>query len=63
MKTLLLAAAIVILGVNANHSLAKRAPTLVYQTKIVEHGGGCRKNSPPGQCCHMNRKTGTVHCH
>lgn len=27
------------------------------------HGGGCRKNSPPGQCCHMNNSTGTVHCH
>ena len=28
-----------------------------------EHGGGCRKSSPPGQCCHMDNKTGTVHCH
>ncbi|WP_074914031.1 hypothetical protein [Celeribacter halophilus] len=27
------------------------------------HGGGCRKNSPPGQCCHMQTSTGTVHCH
>ena len=27
------------------------------------HGGGCRKDSPPGQCCHMDRKAGTVHCH
>lgn len=27
------------------------------------HGGGCRKNSPPGQCCHMDNSTGTVHCH
>lgn len=33
---------------------------------IVEapaHGGGCRKNSPPGQCCHMDRKADTSHCH
>ncbi|MDP3338910.1 hypothetical protein [Frigidibacter sp.] len=29
----------------------------------VEHGGGCRKSSPPGQCCHMQTSTGTVHCH
>lgn len=29
----------------------------------VAHGGGCRKNSPAGQCCHMDRKAGTVHCH
>ena len=27
------------------------------------HGGGCRKSSPPGQCCHMDNRTGTVHCH
>ncbi|MDF1609360.1 hypothetical protein PZ897_14335 [Hoeflea sp. YIM 152468] len=27
------------------------------------HGGGCRKSSPPGQCCHMDNRTGQVHCH
>lgn len=27
------------------------------------HGGGCRKSSPPGKCCHMEKKTGKVHCH
>jgi len=27
------------------------------------HGGGCRKASPPGQCCHMETATGQVHCH
>jgi len=27
------------------------------------HGGGCRKDSPMGQCCHMDHKTGLVHCH
>jgi len=27
------------------------------------HGGGCRKSSPPGQCCHMDNSTGRVHCH
>ncbi len=32
-------------------------------SNIVEHGGGCRKSSPPGQCCHMDNSTGTVHCH
>ncbi len=32
-------------------------------TATVEHGGGCRKSSPPGQCCHMQNSTGTVHCH
>lgn len=29
----------------------------------LAHGGGCRKSSPPGQCCHMETKTGIVHCH
>ncbi|WP_339857644.1 hypothetical protein [Thalassospira alkalitolerans] len=29
----------------------------------IEHGGGCRKSSPPGQCCHMDNKAGSVHCH
>ncbi len=28
---------------------------------VVEHGGGCRKSSPPGQCCHGGSKP--VHCH
>ncbi|WCR13112.1 hypothetical protein [Paracoccus seriniphilus] len=27
------------------------------------HGGGCRKSSPPGQCCHMDNSRGSVHCH
>ena len=30
---------------------------------VVFHGGGCRKSSPPGQCCHLQTSTGTVHCH
>jgi len=34
-----------------------------YLNSVIAHGGGCRKNSPPGQCCHMDRKTGVVHCH
>ena len=38
-------------------------PTAGVEKQIVEHGGGCRKSSPPGQCCHMDRKAGTVHCH
>jgi hypothetical protein len=27
------------------------------------HGGGCRKSSPAGMCCHMDNSTGSVHCH
>ncbi len=29
----------------------------------ASHGGGCRKASPPGQCCHMDNRVGRVHCH
>lgn len=48
MKTLILIAALV----------AVLIPSLAQA-----HGGGCRKSSPPGQCCHMDHSTGTVHCH
>ena len=37
--------------------------TSLPTASALAHGGGCRKDSPPGQCCHMERKTGTVHCH
>lgn len=30
---------------------------------VLAHGGGCRKASPPGQCCHMDNRVGMVHCH
>ncbi len=40
------------------------AVTLVFATTAaMAHGGGCRKSSPPGQCCHMDNSTGYVHCH
>jgi len=32
-------------------------------TSEIAHGGGCRKNSPRGQCCHMQKSVGVVHCH
>ena len=32
-------------------------------TPVAEHGGGCRASSPPGQCCHADKKRGGVHCH
>jgi hypothetical protein len=37
--------------------------TRILSSEIVEHGGGCRKSSPAGQCCHMDHSTGVVHCH
>lgn len=36
---------------------------LTYPTITEAHGGGCRKSSPPGQCCHMDNSVGEVHCH
>ncbi len=36
---------------------------LAAVSTAMAHGGGCRKSSPPGQCCHMETKTGVVHCH
>ncbi|WP_417829824.1 hypothetical protein [Thalassospira sp.] len=38
-------------------------PALLNVDQMVAHGGGCRQSSPPGQCCHMDHKTGIVHCH
>lgn len=37
------------------------APVLAAED--IAHGGGCRKSSPPGQCCHMDNSVGSVHCH
>ncbi len=40
------------------------AISLVFVSNVVlAHGGGCRKSSPVGQCCHKETKTGEVHCH
>jgi len=40
---------------------------MVSATTLVSpsfaHGGGCRKSSPPGQCCHIDNSVGQVHCH
>jgi len=36
---------------------------LLPEGREIGHGGGCRKSSPPGKCCHMQKSTGKVHCH
>lgn len=43
-----------------------QATTTTPQTGVqaetsFEHGGGCRKDSPPGLCCHAGSKP--YHCH
>jgi hypothetical protein len=40
----------------------RTSPSILTNDPIA-HGGGCRKNSPAGQCCHLQKSTGTVHCH
>lgn len=47
----------------AGYSSTFASHQTIIQVETVEHGGGCRKSSPPGQCCHMDHKTGIVHCH
>ncbi|WP_349358310.1 hypothetical protein [Stappia sp.] len=35
---------------------------LAFATVSVHaHGGGCRKDSPPGKCCHAGSQP--YHCH
>lgn len=33
----------------------------VTSSPVLAHGGGCRKDSPPGQCCHAGSRP--YHCH
>lgn len=63
MKYFLLAAFAAVLTFGVHQAVAKVETVPVYQADIAEHGGGCRKSSPPGQCCHMDNSTGRVHCH
>lgn len=42
---------------------ATQHPIQLDGHQVVSHGGGCRKSSPPGQCCHMDNSQGRVHCH
>ncbi|KIC36828.1 hypothetical protein [Leisingera sp. ANG-M7] len=45
------------------HATPAAALAPAFGPDVVMHGGGCRKSSPPGQCCHMKKATGEVHCH
>lgn len=64
MKQLAIAAALLWVPITPSYALAENGDQSVrVASDVVHHGGGCRKSSPPGQCCHMDRKTGVVHCH
>ncbi|WP_417826461.1 hypothetical protein [Thalassospira povalilytica] len=63
MKTAMMLVITVLIAFGAHHVPAQAGSELAIVDQLIEHGGGCRKSSPPGQCCHMDRKAGTVHCH
>lgn len=58
-----------VLGISALFALGAElmpvhaAGSVIISDQMIEHGGGCRKSSPPGLCCHMDNKAGSVHCH
>ena len=63
MRMVLFTAVAAFVGFGANVTVAKTTSDPEIKTDIIEHGGGCRKNSPPGKCCHKDNSTGTTHCH
>ncbi|QCF25353.1 hypothetical protein soil367_05075 [Hydrocarboniclastica marina] len=34
---------------------------VLFASSALAHGGGCRKDSPQGQCCHAGKQH--YHCH
>jgi hypothetical protein len=46
-------------GAQAHDLVTPATPQI--STPGPEHGGGCRKDSPRGQCCHAGSKP--YHCH
>ena len=63
MKSIAAATLIILVSLSSAFAGVQPADTFSVGTELPEHGGGCRKSSPPGQCCHMDRKKGSVHCH
>ncbi len=39
------------------------AALIILPAISYAHGGGCRKSSAAGECCHEEHSTGIVHCH
>ncbi len=63
MKVMMLLAIGAVVAIVADPMPVHAAGGLTVMDQVIEHGGGCRKSSPPGQCCHMDNKAGSVHCH
>lgn len=58
-STLMIAVA---LSIAAPYSFAGQvALTGLATDQTIAHSGGCRKDSPQGQCCHAGSKP--YHCH
>jgi hypothetical protein len=63
MKTLLFALCLSVAVLSAGYAIATVPAKPIHGQEEIEHGGGCRKSSPAGQCCHKDHSTGMVHCH
>lgn len=63
MKTIVIALLVSLFAFGFPVATTSADAILGTQSQTFEHGGGCRKSSPTGQCCHMQTSTGRVHCH
>lgn len=52
--------AVVMIALSAVPALGNPA-LLTGSAGDAQHSGGCRKDSPPGKCCHAGSKP--YHCH
>lgn len=63
MKTMMVLGIAALFALGGEIAPVRAAGGVIVSDQMIEHGGGCRKSSPPGQCCHMDNKAGSVHCH
>lgn len=62
MKTIILATSLFALAIGPSIAAENFSGRVVSEvSEEVQHGGGCRKDSPQGQCCHAGSKP--YHCH
>ncbi|CUH99729.1 hypothetical protein PHA8399_01854 [Leisingera aquaemixtae] len=60
-KLVLVAAALSAFSVPLGAAAMTYGAEFGLEAQEVQHGGGCRKDSPRGQCCHAGSKP--YHCH
>lgn len=58
---LLIAFVAIALSVGNSFAATVSKQSIAIPVEQIEHGGGCRKSSPPGKCCHAGSKP--LHCH